>query len=249
MSLNVRASRCCSALPSTFARADRSPSATRRAAWSSRRTGPATWPAITRAEPEPEHEHERPDRDQPERGAPGRAVDRFDALRHAHGAHDLAGAGAADRHGRREDRPSERLAVALLLLGVVGERLLDLRARAVVEAEPLVAVRVRDQPAVRADHDHTAAHLLGGARGHLLEALTRAQLVLERHRDELGLAHRLRLHFGVDAVADADDERDLERDDREHQHVGERQQESEAEAYESSSGAVNRKPTPRTVCR
>ena len=41
----------------------------------------------------------------------------------------------------------------------------------------------------------------------------------------------------------------LERDDRQHQHVGERQQEAEAEAYESSSGAVKRKPTPRTVCR
>ena len=33
------------------------------------------------------------------------------------------------------------------------------------------------------------------------------------------------------------------------QHVGERQQQAEPEAYENSSGAVKRKPTPRTVCR
>ena len=53
MSLNVRASRCCSVLPSILARADRSPSATRRAAWSSLRTGPATWPAISAPAPRP----------------------------------------------------------------------------------------------------------------------------------------------------------------------------------------------------
>ena len=53
ISLNVRASRCCSALPSGLARAERSPSATRRAASSSRRTGPATWLAISGAGPSP----------------------------------------------------------------------------------------------------------------------------------------------------------------------------------------------------
>ena len=53
ISLNVRASRCCSALPSGLARAERSPSATRRAASSSRRTGPATWLAIRAPAPSP----------------------------------------------------------------------------------------------------------------------------------------------------------------------------------------------------
>ena len=60
----------------------------------------------------------------------------------------------------------------------------------------------------------------------------------------------LRAHLGVDAVAQVERERDLERDDRQQQHVGQRQPEERAEAYGGgSSGARKRKPTPRTVCR
>ena len=66
--------------------------------------------------------------------------------------------------------------------------------------------------------------------------------------EELRLAARLRADLRVDAVAHAEYQRYLEGDDRQHQHVGERQQQAEPEAYENSSGAVKRKPTPRTVC-
>ena len=48
---------------------------------------------------------------------------------------------------------------------------------------------------------------------------------------DLGLAERLRADLGVDAVAQVERERHLERDDRQQQDVGERQQQAGAEAY------------------
>ena len=86
-----------------------------------------------------------------------------------------------------------------------------------------------------------------GQVGHALQLVGAPQV--DGRREELGLTERLRLDLGVDAVAQVDDQRHLERDDRQHEHVGERQQKAEPEGYENSSGAVNRKPTPRTVCR
>ena len=67
--------------------------------------------------------------------------------------------------------------------------------------------------------------------------------------EEVGLAARLRGHLVVDAVAQAEDQRHLESDNGQHQHVRQRQQQATPEAYENSSGAVKRNPTPRTVCR
>ena len=95
--------------------------------------------------------------------------------------------------------------------------------------------RPRDGPGDRADDPAQLgglAELAGGGRG-----------------GDLGLAQRLRAHLGVDAVAQVERERHLERDDRQQQDVGQRQQQSGAEAYVGSSGARKRKPTPRTVCR
>ena len=66
---------------------------------------------------------------------------------------------------------------------------------------------------------------------------------------DVGLRARLRADLRVDAVAQADRERDLQRDDREQQDVRERQQQAPAQRHWNSSGAVKRKPTPRTVCR
>ena len=137
----------------------------------------------------------------------------------------------------------------IVWLSVALWRSRDLRPVAVVDADPLLARGVGQQAAAGADDDHAAAHLLRGAARDVSEALASGELVLDARGHERGLAERLRLDLGVDAVAQADDERDLEGDDCEHQHVGERQQQAEAKAYESSSGAVNRKPTPRTVCR
>ena len=73
-------------LPSTGARASRSPAAMRRAARSSRRSGRATWPAISTPAPRPSSEHDdghdREAEDRPTGGAPNGAH----ALGHAHGA-------------------------------------------------------------------------------------------------------------------------------------------------------------------
>ena len=81
-----------------------------------------------------------------------------------------------------------------------------------------------------------------------LAAAARAEHVGDGRRDEVGLRARLRAHLGVDAVGDARRERHLERDDRQHEHVGQRQQQPGPEAYgDSSSGLAKRKPTPRTV--
>ena len=144
MSLNVRARRCCSALPSTFARADRSPSATRRAAWSSRRDRPGDLARDQRAGAEAEHEHEQADRDQAERRPSGGAVDGAGVLGDPDGADRLAHAGAQDGHRGGEDRLAQGLAVALLLVGVAAERGRDLGPAAVVEADPLLARGVGD---------------------------------------------------------------------------------------------------------
>ena len=137
--------------------------------------------------------------------------------------------------------------MALVLHHVAAQGGGDLRPAAVVDAQPLLARGVGEQGPVRADDDHAAAQPRRGAGDDALEL--RAASRVDGRREELGLAARLRLHLGVDPVAQVDHQRDLEGDDREHQHVGERQQETDPEGYENSSGAVNRKPTPRTVCR
>ena len=68
--------------------------------------------------------------------------------------------------------------------------------------------------------------------------------------------HHVRLAAGLEsdllvlAVAERYRERHGERDQRQQEHVGQRQQQTPAQAYGSiSSGGLKRKPTPRTVCR
>ena len=247
ISLNVRASRCCSALPSDLG-------ARREVALRDAAGGlvePAHRPGDLAGDQgagaEPEHEHEQADRDQAERRAPRGAADGVDALGDAHRPAGCVGA-----------LPGIGTAVARIVWSSVSlwrcscttraaQRGGDLRPAAVVDAEPLLARGVGEQAPVRADDDHAAAQPRRGAVDDALE-LRRAPRV-DGRREELGLAARLRLHLAVDAVAQADDQRDLEGDDRQHQHVGERQQQADPEGYENSSGAVKRKPTPRTVCR
>ena len=98
--------------------------------------------------------------------------------------------------------------------------------------------------------DHAAADVGGGDVDEpvAVAAVAGAEQVGERGGDDVGLPARLRAHLRVDAVGDARRERDLERDDRQHEHVAHGQQQPRAEAYSSSpSGAAKRKPTPRTV--
>ena len=76
----------------------------------------------------------------------------------------------------------------------------------------------------------------------------RAEQVGDGGGDHVGLLARLRAHLGVDPVGHARSQRHLERDDGQHEHVGQRQQQPGAEAYGTApSAALNRKPTPRTV--
>ena len=104
--------------------------------------------------------------------------------------------------------------------------------------------------AVAVHHDDPPADALrrGGGRVAERPLVPPADGAGDRGGHDVGLRARLRPDLVVDPVAQAHDERDLERDDRQHQHVRERQQQAEPEAYENSSGAVKRKPTPRTVC-
>ena len=249
MSLNVRASARCSALPSTLARADRSPSATRRAASSSRRTGPATWRAISAPAREAEHEHEQPDGDQPERRAAGGARDGVHALGDAHRADHACPA------------PHDGTAVARIVSSSVSLRRCSwhgvaaaarrrspaaCRSRCPSRSSPAESATRRPsrsttitRPRTAAARPWSATLLAVAARSarSTVAATNSAWLSACERTSESTRSRRLMI------------ERDLERDDRQHEHVGERQQKAEAEAYESASGAVNRNPTPRTVCR
>ena len=111
----------------------------------------------------------------------------------------------------------------------------------------LVAGGVGPQAAARAHNDHPPAQPLRQIGGHAVELALVGEV--DRRGEEVGLAARLRADLVVDAVPQAEDQRHLERHDGQQQHVGEREQQAEPEAYENSSGAVKRKPTPRTVCR
>ena len=196
---------------------------------------------------EAEPEHEQPDRGQPERRAVRRARDGVDALGHAHDAD--ARAALHHRHGGGEDLLVERVAAAAVLDRAAAQRLGDLRPVAVVGPEPVRARGVGQQGALEVRHHDAAAHGLGGPLDRAVEGLGLVEVARHGGRDDVGLRARLRAHLGVDAVAQADRQRHLERDDREQQDVRERQQQAPAERHRNSSGAVKRKPTPRTVCR
>ena len=73
-----------------------------------------------------------------------------------------------------------------------------------------------------------------------------------RRGDGVGLSLGLRAHFGVDAGAQAERQWHPERDDREHEDVRQREQQTDTQAYRFVpslvvSAPAKRKPTPRTV--
>jgi hypothetical protein len=133
------------------------------------------------------------------------------------------------------------------LLRPAGERGGDLGAIAVRgQAEPCPG-GVGDEPTSCIDDDHTGTEVPAGPPDELAEPGRVSPLRGSRGRDHLRLSGGLRLHLGVDAAREAEHERDLEHDQYEHEHVGERRKESQTEAQRSSSGEAKRKPTPRTV--
>ena len=250
MPLKVVARLRCSALPSTFARTVRSPSATRRGGVVEppQRAGDLARDHDARGEAEPEHEQRR---SRPGRASRGRV------------ARETASTLWVTRTApTRVPRSTTGTAVARISWSSV-----SLRRRswtglprcsacaisgpvAVVGAEPVRARGVGQQRALAVgDHDAAADGRGRGLDRPVERAAGRVEVAGDGGGDDVGLRARLRADLGVDAVAQADRERDLERDDREQQDVRERQQQAPAQGHSHSSGAVKRKPTPRTVCR
>ena len=76
----------------------------------------------------------------------------------------------------------------------------------------------------------------------------RAEQLRRGRGDDVGLASGLAAHLGVDSIAQAHRKGDAEGDQRQQEDIGQRQKKGGSKAYGSStSGAANRKPTPRTV--
>ena len=109
----------------------------------------------------------------------------------------------------------------------------DLGPVAVVGAERRGAGAVGDQPPAPVDDHHAAPDR---ARAAVRTSSFRARCVDRRERlggggrDHVGLARRLRAHLGVDAPAELERERHLERDDRQHEDIREREQQADAQA-------------------
>ena len=152
-------------------------------------------------------------------------------------------------------RLAQRVAVARALVAPAGEGGRDLGAaggRSLRAARPVLSA---SSAPVGVDHDHAPADRRARSRHERLQlgAARGREEVGGGGGDDVGLRARLRADLVVDAPADARGQRDLERDDRQQQDVGERQQQAGAEAHAAaasrSSGAPRRNPTPRTVCR
>jgi hypothetical protein len=159
---------------------------------------------------------------------------------------------SSSRRRGREDVLVEGVAVPGALEAPAGEGRGDLGAAPVARAELGGSRAVGDQHAAGVDDHHAAADRRRGGDHELaqLVALPSCEPPGRGGRHHVGLAARLQADLLVLTVAQRDGERQRERDDREQQDVREREQQPDAEAYGAiSSGALKRKPTPRTVCR
>ena len=134
------------------------------------------------------------------------------------------------------------------------ERSRDLRAAAVVGAAEAGAGGVRHEAAVAVGDDHAASEVVCRGVQQLLQLARAPEPAGGAVGDELCRGVRLPLHLGIHAPRQIQRQRQLERNDREHEHVGERSKQANAEAHAGcappcSSALANLKPTPRTVCR
>ena len=108
---------------------------------------------------------------------------------------------------------------------------------------------VGEQPAACVDDDHPARRGLG--RPACTSWRSSARVVRPGGgggRDDLRLRRGLRLHLGVDAARQAEHERDLEHDQHEHQHVGERGKQSQPEAQRELLGRRRSGSRRRAPC-
>ena len=248
ISLNVRARPCCSAEPSTGTRVERSPWP-RRAAAASRRPQRAARSGARSARRRRARAAARARRP---RSSPRievrvarRTASTLWVMRTAPSGRPALRTGTAVARISASSVSERRSSWT----GVAAQGRGDLGAAGVRRAELGGAVGVGDEDAVGVGDDHAPARGLRDGADDPAQLGLAAELARRGGGGDLGLVERLRADLGVDAVAQVERERHLERDDRQQQHVGQRQQQSGAEAYCCSSGARKRKPTPRTVCR
>ena len=95
----------------------------------------------------------------------------------------------------------------------------------------------------------TRARDPGPRRARVARAVPNRSASRRGGRDELGLSGGLGAHLGIDAAGEAECERDFERNEHEHDYIGERREQAHAQAHQTSSTLAKRKPTPRTVWR
>ena len=241
MSLKAIATSRCSLAPVTSARASSSPSSTRRAVRASARSGRASEPASTQASARPSASATSPT------PITTRTFRRTRSPTESTLWVTRTAPSAEDRHRRVQELAAERGAVPCSLLGPARERCGDLGAIAVRGQAKAGAGRVGDEPSLGVDHDHPGAEVTARLPDELAQPGGVSSLCGRGCRDHLRLRRGLCLHLGVDAAREAEHEWDLEHDQDEHEHVGERRQQFQPEAQRSSSGEAKRKPTPRTV--
>ena len=207
ISLKEVLSERCSELPSTTARADRSPPASRLAAPSRRLSGSATCRAITPACEQAEQQHGAGDERELGHGAAHGVLHRGDALGDAHRADGAST--LQHRHRGGEDVLAEAVAGALGLHGPSAQRGGDLRstgvARSSVDGPALSAttspraLTIKHAPRTDAALERTSASSSVALGGRSRSA--------EVGRDDVGLTERLGVDLGVDAIAQAERER------------------------------------------
>jgi hypothetical protein len=132
------------------------------------------------------------------------------------------------------------------------QRVANLRPAPVGKAEAR-ATRVGPDDTLGVDHDHPRAEVGTRLAGEPLQLGRSVQPARGACGDDEGLRRGVVLHLRLDPAREIERERNLERDDDQQQDVRERGKQSQSEAHDpsaaASSGAANRKPTPRTVCR
>ena len=192
---------------------------------------------------EPEDEGGEPEPDERERVPADLRAHGVHGLRHADGPGPAAL--VEDGDGGEEQLLVQRLAVARALRDAAAQRLGDLGAAAVGAGRDARGSRVAEQAPARVNDDHAAAHRACGRAGELGQLVAPVEPPCGAGRDELRLVGGLGLDLGIDPLGQVERQGDLERDEHEHEHVGERRELEDADAH--VSWAAKRNPTPRTV--
>ena len=177
-----------------------------------------------------EREHERADQGEAEDVAAHGAMHRRDALGYAHRALDAPA--AQDRGSGGEDLRVQCLALPRVLEAFSLQGGGDLRAAAVVgssAADPALSAINRPRRSTITTRPLTE---LAAARTSCSEPrrLGPPKRLRGRGRDDVGLARGLGANLRIDSPAQLERQRHLERDDRQHEDIREREQQANAQA-------------------